>query len=360
MPPVQPMLAKSVKGIPDPEKFGGLSFEPKWDGFRCLVFRDGDEVELTSRNTKPLTRYFPEVVAAIREQLPERCVLDGELFVRRSGRQLRVRDAPGADPPRRSRGSDMLAEKTPASYVAFDLLALGDESYVDRPFAERRAAAGGGARPASTGPCYLTRTTTDPAAGRGVVQPVRGRRARRRGRQAARRAVPAERPHDAQDQARAHRRRRGRRLPRAQDHHAGAAAARQPAARPVRRRQAAAHRRQRELHRGPPRRADRGAAAAGVRHQGPPLGRVGGVGDRQPRPRARHPEPVERRARTSRSRRCGPSGCSRSATTTWRAGASGTPRSSSAGAPTATPSRAATSSWRSRSRYDLARILGVD
>ena len=73
MPPVQPMLAKSVKGIPDPAKFdGGLSFEPKWDGFRAIVFRDGDDVEITSRNTKPLTRYFPEVVGAIREQLPER------------------------------------------------------------------------------------------------------------------------------------------------------------------------------------------------------------------------------------------------------------------------------------------------
>ena len=86
MPPVQPMLAKAVSGIPDPARYSvgdvpGLSFEPKWDGFRCLVFRDGDEVELASRNTKPLTRYFPEVVAAVREQLPDRCVLDGELFV---------------------------------------------------------------------------------------------------------------------------------------------------------------------------------------------------------------------------------------------------------------------------------------
>jgi ATP-dependent DNA ligase len=104
MPPIQPMLAKSVKGIPDPAKHGGLSFEPKWDGFRCLVFKDGDEVELTSRNTKPLTRYFPEVVAAIREQLPERCVLDGELFVALrgdGGRPAGVRDAAGADPPGR-------------------------------------------------------------------------------------------------------------------------------------------------------------------------------------------------------------------------------------------------------------------
>ena len=82
MPPVLPMLAKSVKGIPDPAKHdGGLMFEPKWDGFRCIVFRDGDEVVLASRNTKELTRYFPEVVEAVRANLPERCVVDGELFV---------------------------------------------------------------------------------------------------------------------------------------------------------------------------------------------------------------------------------------------------------------------------------------
>jgi ATP-dependent DNA ligase len=160
MPPIRPMLAKSVTGIPDPTKHGGLSFEPKWDGFRCLVFRDGDEIELTSRNTKPLTRYFPEVVAAIREQLPERCVLDGELFVK-IGEKLEFEVLQERIHPASSR-VDMLSEKTPASYVAFDLLALGDESYLDRPFAERRAAleeALGGL----TGPCYLTRTTTDPA-----------------------------------------------------------------------------------------------------------------------------------------------------------------------------------------------------
>ena len=86
MPPVLPMLAKSVKGLPDPARFRhdthpGLLFEPKWDGFRCLAFKDGDEVELTSRNTKPLTRYFPEVVENLRAGLPDRCVLDGELIV---------------------------------------------------------------------------------------------------------------------------------------------------------------------------------------------------------------------------------------------------------------------------------------
>src|SRR4051812_28816130 len=165
MPPVQPMLATSVKGIPDPAKHGGLSFEPKWDGFRCIVFKDGDEVELASRNTKPLTRYFPEVVAAMREQLPERCVLDGELFVsvsppdgqsRLEFEVLQERIHPAA-----SRIA-MLAEKTPASFVAFDLLALGDTSYVDRPFAERRAALEE-AIGSLDGPCFLTQTTTDRA-----------------------------------------------------------------------------------------------------------------------------------------------------------------------------------------------------
>jgi len=169
MPPVRPMLAKSVKGIPDPTKhtvgdLTGLSFEPKWDGFRCLVFKDGDEVELASRNTKPLTRYFPEVVEAMREQLPARCVLDGEIFVA-------LRDENGVDRlefetlqerihPAKSR-IDMLAEKTPAGFVAFDLLALDDTSYVDQPFAERRAALET-ALDGLDGPCFLTATTTDP------------------------------------------------------------------------------------------------------------------------------------------------------------------------------------------------------
>lgn len=154
------MLAKSVKGIPDPSKHGGLSFEPKWDGFRCLVFKDGDEVELASRNTKPLTRYFPEVVAAMREQLPDRCVLDGELFVA-VGARLEFEVLQERIHPAASR-IEMLSEKTPASYVAFDLLALGDESYAERPFAERRAALET-ALAGLDGPCFLTRTTTDPA-----------------------------------------------------------------------------------------------------------------------------------------------------------------------------------------------------
>ena len=162
MPPLSPMLAKSVKGVPDPAAQGGLSFEPKWDGFRCLVFKDGDEVELTSRNTKPLTRYFPELVEAARAQLPARCVLDGEVFVS-DGSRLQFEVLQERIHPAASRVA-LLSEQTPASYVAFDLLALDDEAHLERPFAERRAAlvaALGATLPASGGPFHLTRTTTD-------------------------------------------------------------------------------------------------------------------------------------------------------------------------------------------------------
>src|SRR3954465_4652542 len=169
MPPVQPMLAKSVKGIPDPEKYGGLSFEPKWDGFRCLVFKDGEEVELASRNTKPLTRYFPEVVEAMRRQLPGRWLLDGELFVALRGEdgvdRLEFETLQERIHPARSR-IDMLAKKTPAGFVAFDLLALGDTSYVDRPFVDRRAALEE-APEGLAGPFFLPKTTSAPAVAQG-------------------------------------------------------------------------------------------------------------------------------------------------------------------------------------------------
>ena len=157
MPPLLPMLAKSAKTVPTS---GGFVFEPKWDGFRCLVFKDGEEVELASRNTKPLTRYFPEVVAALREQLPPRCVLDGEIFVA-VGPRLEFEVLQERIHPAASRITK-LSQETPASYVAFDLLALGAESWLDRPFAERRARleeALGGVRT----PVHLTRVTTDPA-----------------------------------------------------------------------------------------------------------------------------------------------------------------------------------------------------
>ena len=159
MPPVRPMLAKAVHELPeDPD--GRLAFEPKWDGFRCLVFRDGDEVELGSRNDRPLTRYVPELPGPLRAALPQRCVIDGELVVVRDGgldfEALQARVHPAASRIAR------LAEETPASYVAFDLLALGDRDLSGEPFAERRRlleAILGSARP----PVHVTPQTRDRA-----------------------------------------------------------------------------------------------------------------------------------------------------------------------------------------------------
>jgi ATP-dependent DNA ligase len=131
MPPVKPMLAKSQPAIPP-----GMVYEPKWDGFRCIVFRDGDEIELGSRNEKPLTRYFPEVVEAVRASLPERCVLDGEIVIV-SGNALDFEALLQRIHPAASRVKK-LAIETPATFVAFDLLALGDLSLVDEPFSKRR------------------------------------------------------------------------------------------------------------------------------------------------------------------------------------------------------------------------------
>jgi ATP-dependent DNA ligase len=150
------MLAKSVSDVPQ----GDYLFEPKWDGFRCIAFRDGDEVELGSRKEKPLTRYFPEVVEAVRAQLPPRCVVDGELVIAGSAgldfEALLQRVHPADSRVR------MLAASTPASFVAFDLLALDDDSLLDRPQGERRARLEqvlAGAEP----PVHLTPATTDPA-----------------------------------------------------------------------------------------------------------------------------------------------------------------------------------------------------
>jgi ATP-dependent DNA ligase len=148
------MLAKSVPSFPD----GALSFEPKWDGFRSIVFRDGDEVEIGSRNEKPMTRYFPEVVEAARENLPRRCVVDGEIVLI-SGDRLEFELLQQRIHPATSRVT-LLSEQTPASFVAFDLLALDDADYTTRPFAQRRAAleaALAAARP----PIHLTAATTD-------------------------------------------------------------------------------------------------------------------------------------------------------------------------------------------------------
>ena len=159
MPPVSPMLAKSEPDVPE----GDYLYEPKWDGFRCVVFRDGDEVVLGSRNEKPLTRYFPEVVAAVLQNLPERCVVDGEIVVTGDGglefETLQQRIHPADSRVR------LLAEQTPASFVAFDLLALGDEDLTGQPQQVRRTRleqALAGAKP----PIHLTQVTTDPAVAR--------------------------------------------------------------------------------------------------------------------------------------------------------------------------------------------------
>ena len=120
MPPVSPMLSKSVAAIPP-----GSSYEPKWDGFRSILFRDGDEVELGSRNERPLTRYYPELVDAARAELPSRCVVDGEIVIAAGSGldfealQLRLHTAPS-----RVR---MLAEQTPAAFIAFCVRAVNDQ-----------------------------------------------------------------------------------------------------------------------------------------------------------------------------------------------------------------------------------------
>jgi ATP-dependent DNA ligase len=133
MPPVKPMLAKLAGRIPP-----GMHYEAKWDGFRAIVFRDGDEIELGSRTGKPLTRYFPELVAALLANLPPRCVVDGEIVIVRGDRldfdALLERIHPADSRVR------MLAGTTPASFIAFDLLALGDRSLMNAPQRERRAA----------------------------------------------------------------------------------------------------------------------------------------------------------------------------------------------------------------------------
>jgi ATP-dependent DNA ligase len=133
MPPVKPMLAKPVAAIP-----AGQLYEPKWDGFRAIVFRDGDDVEIGSRKERPMTRYFPDVVDAVRRNFPPRAVIDGEIVIAGDGGldfwALQQRIHPAA-----SRVT-MLAESTPASFVAFDLLALGDDDLTGEPFAARRTA----------------------------------------------------------------------------------------------------------------------------------------------------------------------------------------------------------------------------
>jgi ATP-dependent DNA ligase len=154
-PPISPMLAKAVSGVPETK---GLAFEPKWDGFRCIVFFDGNEVLLGSRNEKPLDRYFPDVVEMVRSALPRPCVLDGEIVIATDDGLnfdlLTQRIHPAASRVK------MLSETTPASFVAFDLLALDDEDFRSKPFAERRIALSELFESIEP-PMYLTPVTTD-------------------------------------------------------------------------------------------------------------------------------------------------------------------------------------------------------
>jgi ATP-dependent DNA ligase len=160
MPPIEPMLATSVPELP---LAPGMTYEPKWDGFRCIIFRDGDDVELASRGGKTLTRYFPEMVEQARRQLPPRSAIDGELVVIRRDQDatprlefelLGQRIHPAASRIR------LLAEQIPASFVAFDLLVLDGEALLDQPYSHRRerlTAALASVRP----PVYLTPITED-------------------------------------------------------------------------------------------------------------------------------------------------------------------------------------------------------
>jgi len=173
MPPVEPMLATSVPEIPSAP---GMRYEPKWDGFRTIIFRDGDEVELVSRGGKAMTRYFPEVVEQALAQLPPRCVVDGEVIL--------IRREDGSTPkldfellqqrihPAASRVK-MLAAKTPCDFVAFDLLALDNDNLMAQPYASRREAleaALGNVAP----PVHVTPITADLETARGWFEVFEG------------------------------------------------------------------------------------------------------------------------------------------------------------------------------------------
>ncbi|CDO07739.1 ATP-dependent DNA ligase [Mycolicibacterium cosmeticum] len=163
LPPVEPMLAKAVGTVPDDP--GVWSYEPKWDGFRALAFRDGDDVVLQSRNGKELGRYFPELIEALRDELVDRCVVDGEVVVPRTiasrvrldWESLSQRIHPAASRIK------LLAEQTPAHFIGFDALALGDRSLLTEPFRVRRAALIDAVAEETW--CHVTRTTEDPALG---------------------------------------------------------------------------------------------------------------------------------------------------------------------------------------------------
>ena len=183
-PPIKPQLARSAKELPTED---GWCFEPKWDGFRTIVFKDGDDIKLQSRGGKPMNRYFPDVVEQVAQLPAERVVLDGEMIVVVDGIQefdlLSQRIHPA-----KSR-VEMLASKTPAAFVAFDLLALDDEVLLELPYAERRERL----EPVVAEPVQLTPMTDDAeAAGTWLTGNSEGAIAKR-----ADAALPAGRAHRA-------------------------------------------------------------------------------------------------------------------------------------------------------------------
>jgi ATP-dependent DNA ligase len=157
LPPIEPMLAKLTEAIP---LGAGWSYEPKWDGFRALVFRDGDEVYIQSRDLKPLDRYFPELPPALRAALPERCVLDGEVVIAGPAGldfdSLLLRIHPAASRVK------LLSAQTPASFVAWDLLALDGHDLRAIPQGERRELLERVLADAQA-PIHLTPATSDPS-----------------------------------------------------------------------------------------------------------------------------------------------------------------------------------------------------
>jgi ATP-dependent DNA ligase len=181
MPSIQPMLAKAVDRVPEPDSVpGGLSYEPKWDGFRGIVTFTGDRdaedaVEIGSRGSKPLTRYFPELVAAFREQLPGPCVLDGEIVLRAGSAGAEKLDWEALSQrihPAASR-IEKLSVETPAAFVAFDLLGFEDRDLTPLPFDQRRAALETLAESMSD-PLFVSQTTLDVAEARRWLEVFEG------------------------------------------------------------------------------------------------------------------------------------------------------------------------------------------
>ena len=338
-PPVAPMLAKLSRDLP---RDAGLFYEPKWDGFRCIVYRDGDDVELGSRNEKPLTRYFPELVEALRRELPSRCVLDGEIVI--AGPTGLDFDALSQRIHPAEKRIRLLAESTPASFVAFDLLAHNDRSYMDTPYAKRRAALEkllAKARP----PVHLTPVTDDPDVANdwfsrfegagldGVVVkagdlhylPDKRAMVKVKHQRTADCVVAGFRTH--KDGAGVGSLLLGLFDDEGTLHHVGVASGFSVA----RRRELVA-----ELEPLPEGRAE-----------GPPMGGVGRRASGGPGS-GRH-EPLERRQGHDMGAGARPNGCARCPTTTCRRTASATRRRSCAGAPTARRPRAPTASWTPRS-----------